>query len=93
VEVGLALLANASMPLKFWDEAFLTATHLINMLPSKTIDNDTPMERLLKKNQIMHPFVCLVVPVGQTFDHTISTNLPIDPSNVYFLDTVTCTKV
>ena len=29
VEVGLALLANASMPLKFWDEAFLTATYLI----------------------------------------------------------------
>jgi histone deacetylase 1/2 len=26
VEVGLALLANASMPLKFWDEPFLTAT-------------------------------------------------------------------
>jgi histone deacetylase 1/2 len=33
VEVGLALLANASMPLKFSDEAFLTATYLINMLP------------------------------------------------------------
>jgi histone deacetylase 1/2 len=28
VEVGLALLANAGMPLKFWDEAFLTATYL-----------------------------------------------------------------
>jgi histone deacetylase 1/2 len=27
VEVGLALLANAAMPLKFWDEAFLTATY------------------------------------------------------------------
>jgi hypothetical protein len=38
VEVGLALLANASMPLKFWDEAFLTATYLINMLPSKGIN-------------------------------------------------------
>jgi hypothetical protein len=25
VEVGLSLLAYASMPLKFWDEAFLTA--------------------------------------------------------------------
>jgi hypothetical protein len=25
VEVGLALLANSSMPLKFWDEAFITA--------------------------------------------------------------------
>jgi histone deacetylase 1/2 len=34
VEVGLALLANASMPLKFWDEAFLTTTFLINLLPS-----------------------------------------------------------
>jgi histone deacetylase 1/2 len=37
IEVGLALLAHASMPLKFWDEAFLTATCLINMLPSKVI--------------------------------------------------------
>ena len=47
LEVGLSLLANASMPLKFWDEAFLTATHLINMLPSPVIQNATPMERLL----------------------------------------------
>jgi hypothetical protein len=33
IETGLALLAHASMPLKFWDEAFLTATFLINHLP------------------------------------------------------------
>ena len=46
-EVGLALLAGASMPLKFWDEAFLTAVHIINMLPSRVINNETPMERLL----------------------------------------------
>jgi histone deacetylase 1/2 len=31
VEVGLSLLAHASMPLKFWDEAFLAATYLINL--------------------------------------------------------------
>jgi histone deacetylase 1/2 len=49
VEVGLALLANASMPLKFWDEAFLTATYLINMLPSEVINHETPIERLLHK--------------------------------------------
>ena len=49
VEVGLALLANASMPLKFWDEAFLTATYLINLLPSKVINFDTPVQRLLKE--------------------------------------------
>ena len=49
VDVGLALLANASMPLKFWDEAFLTETYLINLLPSKVIDYHTPMELLLKE--------------------------------------------
>jgi hypothetical protein len=48
VEVGLALLANASMPLKYWDEAFLTATFLINLLPSKVINLESPTERLLK---------------------------------------------
>jgi hypothetical protein len=47
VEVGLALLAHASVPLKYWDQAFLTATYLINMLPSKVINNDTPVHRLL----------------------------------------------
>jgi hypothetical protein len=47
VEVGLALLANASMPLKFWDEAFLTATFLINIIPSKVLGLESPTERLL----------------------------------------------
>ena len=46
VEVGLALLANSSMPLKFWDEAFLAATYLINILPSSVINFDIPFERL-----------------------------------------------
>lgn len=65
VEVGLALLANASMSLKFWDEAFLTATYLINMLPSKVIDNDTPIERLFKQSpdySSLHIFGCACWP-------------------------------
>jgi hypothetical protein len=45
--MGLALLANASMPLKYWDQAFLTATHLINRTPTKCIGYDTPLHRLL----------------------------------------------
>jgi histone deacetylase 1/2 len=49
VEVGLALLADASMPLKFWDEVFLTATYLINILPSKAISFHTPTELLFKE--------------------------------------------
>ena len=34
------------MPLKFWDEAFQSAAYLINRVPSKTISNTTPLERL-----------------------------------------------
>jgi histone deacetylase 1/2 len=48
--VGLSLLAQASMPLKFWDEAFITATYLINILPSKVINNTSPLERLFHKS-------------------------------------------
>jgi histone deacetylase 1/2 len=47
VETGLSLLAQASMPMKFWDEAFSTATYLINRLPTRVIDNATPLEHLL----------------------------------------------
>ena len=46
VEVGLALLAHASMPLKFWEDAFIVATYLINRTPSRVINFETPLERL-----------------------------------------------
>ena len=48
VEVGLALLAHASIPLKFWDEAFLSVTYLINRTPSRVIHNSTPLKRLFQ---------------------------------------------
>jgi hypothetical protein len=35
VETGLALLSHASIPLRFWDDAFQTACYLINRLPQK----------------------------------------------------------
>jgi hypothetical protein len=47
VEVELALLANASMPLKYWDDAFITATSLINLLPTKVLNLESPTEKLL----------------------------------------------
>jgi hypothetical protein len=47
VEMGLTLLATASMPLKYWDQAFLTTTHLINQTPSKRIAYETPLHRLV----------------------------------------------
>lgn len=50
VETGLALLAQAHLPLRFWDEAFNTACYLINRMPSKTINHDTPIHKLFGTN-------------------------------------------
>jgi hypothetical protein len=36
------------MPLKLWDEAFISIIHLINRTPSKVIHYDTPLEHLFK---------------------------------------------
>ena len=36
------------MPLKYWDEAFIAATYLINRLPTKVLDFSTPLEVLEK---------------------------------------------
>jgi IS30 family transposase len=46
VEVGLSLLAQASMPLKFWDEAFRAAVYLMNHTPSKVLQYETPLEKV-----------------------------------------------
>jgi hypothetical protein len=35
------------MPLKYWDEAFLAATYLINRTPNKLLNYDTPLFKLL----------------------------------------------
>jgi IS30 family transposase len=45
--MGLSLLASASMPLEYWDEAFLTVTYLINRTPTKLLNYDTPIHTLL----------------------------------------------
>jgi hypothetical protein len=49
VEVGLSLLSHATMPLKFWDEAFQAATYLINRVPSRVIQNISPLEKLFQQ--------------------------------------------
>jgi hypothetical protein len=49
VETGLTLLASASLPQKYWDEAFLTATYLINRLPSPVTSNKSLLEFLFQQ--------------------------------------------
>ena len=47
--MGLTLLVAASLPLTYWGEAFITATHLINMLPTPLLQFMSPLERFFNK--------------------------------------------
>ncbi|KAE8718491.1 Serine/threonine-protein phosphatase 5 [Hibiscus syriacus] len=44
VEMGLAMLAQASLPIKLWSHAFTMAVYIINMFPSEIILGKTPFE-------------------------------------------------
>lgn len=53
------------MPLKFWDEAFATAAYLINRLPSRVINYDTPLHRLFNSSpdySMLRTFGCACWP-------------------------------
>ena len=68
IEVGLTLLAQASMPLKFWDDAVATATHIINRIPLSSLQSTSPFECLFRKKPdysafrvfgcACYPFLC-----------------------------------
>jgi hypothetical protein len=93
VEMGLALLANASMPLKYWDQAYLTITHLINRTPTKHIDYDTTLHRLVGATpdyDSLHVFCCACWPNLRPYNSTSSN---FDPYVVHFLATVISTRV
>jgi histone deacetylase 1/2 len=65
VEIGLTLLAHASVPFSYWSDAFATACFLINRLPSHVINMQTPLERLLGETPDYTFFRSLAVHVGQ----------------------------
>jgi hypothetical protein len=76
--MGLALLAHASMPLKYWDEDFLAATFLINHTLTKLLSYDTPMHKLLARHQTTLVSVFSGVYVGQICDLTIPISSGFD---------------
>ena len=65
VETGLALLSHAQIPLTFLPLAFTTEVHLINRLPTPTLNNQSPFFRLFNSTQYynkLRSFGCLCYP-------------------------------
>lgn len=64
METGLTLLYHAKVPRQFWDDAFQTACYLINRLPTSTIKNLSPFEKLFNQVPVIISCVFLVMYVG-----------------------------
>lgn len=88
VEVGLSLLSHAHIPLKYWDEAFISAAYLINRVPSKTVEHATPLERLYDQQPDYSAMRVFGVPVGLIYGHTMITNSNSGPKDVSLWATV-----
>lgn len=87
-KMELALLAHSNMPLKYWEDALLTSTYIINLLPTKILHQKSPFEMVHNRKPDYNFFVFLVVFVGQIYDRIIVIKSIFDPKHASFLDTV-----
>jgi hypothetical protein len=49
VETGLTLLAQSGLSNRFWVDSFLTATYLINRLPTHVLNHESPYSKIFGK--------------------------------------------
>jgi hypothetical protein len=54
LETGLTLLAHSSLSNKYWADAFVTAVHIINRLPTPILDHKSPFSKLHSKEPDYH---------------------------------------
>ena len=69
-----ALLFQSHLPLEFWGECVLTATYIINRLPSPLLKNKSPFEMLYNRSPSLSHLKTLVAYVTQLLFH-LSKNL------------------
>jgi hypothetical protein len=93
VDVGLSLLVQASMPLKFWDVAFCVVVYLINRTPLRLSNMKHLLKGYSKPNQIICLLEFLDVPAGSTYTLLIRASFIFDINNVSSLAIVISTKV
>ncbi|KAE8703262.1 Dynamin-related protein 5A [Hibiscus syriacus] len=65
IELALVLLAQASLPVKYWSYAVVSAVHLINRLPTAVLQGVSPFEKLYGKKPdytMMRVFGCQCFP-------------------------------
>jgi hypothetical protein len=71
------------MLLKYWDEAFIAATYLINRSPTKTLDFSSNHETLFRKNPTMLASGPLGVPTDPISGPATHISFNSAPNNEY----------
>lgn len=85
VEMGLTLLAHASIPITFWDHSFTTYVHLINRFTTPNHPNfNSPFHAIYGKDpdyKSLKVFGCSCFPLLRTYNNT---NFNIEVKDVRF---------
>jgi hypothetical protein len=71
VYLGLTLLTQASMPLTYWDHAFLTSVYLINRLPTASLNFQIPYQVLyhqIPNYNFLKVFGCACFPLFRPYN-------------------------